>query len=498
MVAISNVINVTLLEEGAAVAPDNVNVVSIITGNQGVLSTSERYRVYKTAAAVAADFGSSSAEASFANTVFDTSPNPTSASGTLVIGYWRASEEITAASSATLLSEQATEASLIPILNGVSDGSFTVTVDGGTEISATGLDFQAVSDFDDVLTVLNAAVTGATFTESNGYFTLTSDTTGASSELTYLGTAASGTDISTLLGMSSETGATLTQGADSATIAAETKLDGITAIKAAVNIKGAMFIDQILDADVSALASWAGANAVILYETFSGASYLEKTTTNPVWQVKLSSQSNFRCLYSKSGNRKFAASYMARNHVVNFAGENTAITMNLKTLSIASEEYTQTEFDKAKVVGLDLYSTIKDVPMVFTSGANDFVDNVYNLMAFVDTIQSNSLTYLKVTPTKIGQTDEGIAGIEDDAEKTCAQFVRANVFGPGTWTLPDYFGDYNQFIDAIAENGYYVLAGDLADQSTADRQARKSPVIQIAIKNVGAVHSEDLIISFNK
>jgi len=31
----------------------------------------------------------------------------------------------------------------------------------------------------------------------------------------------------------------------------------------------------------------------------------------------------------------------------------------------------------------------------------------------------------------------------------------------------------------------------------ADRQQRKSPVIQVAVKNAGAVHEADIIISFN-
>lgn len=498
MVDISNVINVTLLEEGDAVAADNMNVASIITGNQGVLVSSERYRAYKTQATVAADWGASSPEAAFATTFFDTSPNPISAGGVLVIGYWRAASEDVDASAATLTGEQNTEATLIPILNGVTDGSFTLTVDGGTEQEITTQDFTTASEFSDVLTILNASVTGATITESNGSFIVTSDTTGVLSELTFFGVASTGTDISTILGLSTETGAALVQGAAASVLSPESKLEGITAIKAAVNIKGAMFIDQILDADIPALGSWAGANAVIIYETFGAVSYLEKDASNPVWIVKLSGQSNFRCLYSKSGNRKFAATYMARNHTVNFAGQNTAITMNLKELSVAAEEYTQTEFDKAETVGLDIYSTIKDVPMLFVSGANDFVDNVYNLMAFVDHVQSNSLTYLKVTPTKIAQTDPGIDGIEDDAEKTCRQFVRAGVFAPGTWTLADFFGDREQFLSAILTDGFYVLAGDLADQSTADRQARKSPVIQIAVKNAGAVHSEDIIITFNK
>lgn len=497
MASLNYVINASLLEEGAAVAADNMNVCAIITGNQGVLSTGERFRVYKSASAGIADFGASSVEAAFINAFFGTSPNPVSAGGTLVMGYWRASSETVAASAATLVSEQQTLATLIPLLQAIDDGSFTVTVDGGTEQEVTGLDFQAVSDLDDVATILSAAITGATVAQSNGYFTVTSATTGATSLLTYLGATETGTDISAVLGMDSSSGATLTQGAGSEVLAAETKLEGIAAIKAKVNIKGAVFIDQVLDADVPGLASWSVANSVISYDVFSGSSYLAKSTSNPVWNVKLAGQSNYRCLYSAAGNRKLAASYMARNHTVNFAGQNTAITMNLKELSVAAEEYSDTVITAAQDVGLDLYTTFKDVPKLLTSGANDFVDNVYNLMAFIDNVQSNSFNLLGTTSTKIPQTEEGIALIEDDAEKTCAQFVRAGVFNPGTWTKSDFFGDRGQFLAAIEQNGYYVLAGSLADQSSADRQARKSPVIQIAVKDSGAVHSEDIIINFN-
>ena len=498
MADISNVINATLLEEGAAVAPDNMNVVSVITGNQGVLSSAERYRTYKTSAAVAGDFGSSSAEAAFAETVLGTSPNPISAAGALVVGYWRSSDETVAATSATLVSEQKTAAALIPIMNGVIDGSFSYAIDGGSQVEVVNVNTSNVSTLDDIASILNPLISGGTVTQSNGYFTIKSATTGVTSELTYLSPASTGTDISAALGLSSESAAVLTQGADEVVLPAESKLDGITAIKAKVNIKGAMFIDNVLDADVLPLASWAKANSVILCDVFSGASYLEKTSSNPVWQVKLSGLSAYRCLLSAAGNRKMAASYMARNHVVNFAGQNTATTMNLKTLSVPAEFYEQTDIDKAMEVGLDVYTTIKDAPMLLTSGANDFVDNVYNLMAFIDTIQSNSLTFLKVTPTKIGQTQEGIDAIEDDAEKTCEGFVRANVFSPGEWTLPDFFGDREQFLTAIRTKGYYVLAGSLAEQSTADRQARKSPAIQVAVKNTGAVESEDIIITFNK
>lgn len=497
MASINNVVTVALLPEGQAAARDNMNVCAVITGNQGVLSTGERYRLYKNASAVSQDFGASSIEAAYANTFFDTTPNPVSVGGVLVMGYWRASDEDVAASSATLLGEQLSEAATIPALNEITDGSFSIDVDGVTQ-EVTALDFTTVSEISDVAEILDTAITGATVVESNSSLLITSATTGVTSTLTYLTAATSGTDVSAVLGLNAGAASVLTQGADADTLTGETKLEGIAAIKAKVNFKGACFIDDILDAEVPGLASWAGANAVIMCETFDDATYLEKAASNPVWAVKLAGQTSFRCLYSKAGNRKLSATYMARTHTVNFSGENTANTLNLKTLSVPAEAYSETEVSKAYTVGLDIYTTIKDVSVVLTSPANGFVDQVYNTTAFIDAVQTDTFNYLKTTPTKIPQTEPGIDGIEDSVEKTCEGFVRAGVYAPGTWTLPDFFGDQEQFLSAVAAKGYYVLAGELADQPTSERQERISPVIQVAVKDAGAVHKCNIIIFNNK
>jgi len=211
----------------------------------------------------------------------------------------------------------------------------------------------------------------------------------------------------------------------------------------------------------------------------------------------LAGQDTFRSLYSKSGNRKLAATYMARTHTVNFNAENSAITMNLKELAVPAEAYTQTEIDAAKRVGLDLYTTIKDTAVVLTSPANDFVDNVYNLIAFIDAVQTDMFNLLKSTGTKIPQTTRGVAQLVAQGEKTTRGFVRAGVFAPGTWSSPDSFGLIDTFNRNISQFGFYWLAGLLADQPQADRQARKSPVLQAAVKNAGAIHSVDIIINFN-
>ena len=193
-----------------------------------------------------------------------------------------------------------------------------------------------------------------------------------------------------------------------------------------------------------------------------------------------------------------AASYMARVHTVNFAAENSALTMHLKELSVAAEEYTQTEVNNAKMVGLDLYTTIKLTPAILTSGANAFTDERYNLIALVDALQVDMYNSLKLTGTKIPQTRPGVNTLVDGLEKTSRQFVRAGVSNPGTWSSPDYFGDRETFERNIFNNGFYWLAGSLAAQAQNSREARESPLIQGAVKLAGAFHSVDLIINVNR
>ncbi|MFU0912949.1 DUF3383 family protein [Kluyvera intermedia] len=497
--SINNVINVTLLEEGRSAARDNINVCAIMTSQVGVLSTAERWRSYKTPSAVEQDFGASSVTAAFANTFFGTSPNPVSASGTLIVGFWNAAGETLPATAGVLRGAEISQATILPALRLVDDWSFSVNIDG-TDHDVTGIDGSTSATLADVIAQIQEEITPAVATVSfdGTRITFTSPTTGAASVVDHPEPSATGTFIGDVLAIAAGSGAAKIDGKASAPVAPESQLEALSALKAQVNIKGVGFIDKILSAQVPLIASWAKANSVIVYETFTGSDALEVDPANPAWAVTLASQSNFRMLYSKSGNRKLAISYMARTHTVNFNGERTAITLHLKTLNVPAEDYSQTEIDKAKRVGLDIYTTIKDVPCVLTSGSNDFVDNVYNLMAYVDAVQTDSFNLLKTTPTKVPQTYYGVDQLEDCAEKTTRGFVRAGVFSPGTWTLPDFFGDRDMFLRNIEQNGFYVLAGDLADQSTADRQERKSPVMQIAVKNAGAIHSEDIIINFNK
>jgi len=497
-VSIKNVISVTLLQGGSLAMADNPNVVAMITSEQqGPISSASRYRIYSEAASVATDFGTASQAYDFALSFFATQPNATNAGGFLVIGFWRGADEDVAATAASLNGAQLSEATVVSALQQVADGAFDVDIDGVTE-NLTALDFQATTTLDEIAVVIDTALTGGTAAVVDQRIVITSSTTGATSLITFATDPGTGTFIGQTLALTSGSGGFLTQGAALATLVAETKLAGIAELRSQVKFRGAMFIDNPTDEESKTLAEWGQANDVLQYDVFESPTNLLVDPTNVVWDIKLSSLTNYRMLYSKAGNRKLAASYMARVHTVNFGAENSALTMHLKELSVAAEEYSQTEVNNAKMVGLDLYTTIKLTPVILTSGANVFTDERYNLIALVDFIQVDMYNLLKLTGTKIPQTRRGVNQLIDQAEKTTRQFVRAGVAAPGTWSSPDYFGNRETFEQSIINNGFYWLAGSLAAQAQNSREARESPVLQGAVKMAGAVHSVDLIVVVNR
>ncbi|MDR0453485.1 MAG: DUF3383 domain-containing protein [Deferribacteraceae bacterium] len=494
MADISNVINVTLLPEGQATGRDNMNIVALLTPERGnALSSRNRYMEYKDINSVANDFGTFSKTYDFAAAVFAQSPNPVNSGGSLIIGYHRAAEEAAEKRPARLTGGVINETTVISALQRISDGSMSVTAND-TDVVLPATDFRTAVSISDVIKTLSAALQGVTVSYINRRIIIES----ATGEIGFTEPAADGTFIGDILSLSSGSGAIIEEAETSSVLPPETQLEAVQKLKSIVNFKGLSIIDEPTDEARVNIAEWAQANNTLVYETFRESDNLLVKTDNIVWQARLAGLTNFRMLYSKSGNRKIAAAYMSRMHSVNFNAENSAITMNLKTLAgITSEDYNQTELSNAVRIGLDIYTTIKNVPCLLVSGSNDYTDNRYNLIAMIDAVQTDAYNLLKATATKIPQTQRGVNQIVDTVEKTLAGYVRCGVIAAGEWTSPDGFGDIDVLKRSVAAVGYYVLAGQLSEQSAADRQARKSPVIQCAVKNAGAIHSADIIIFFN-
>jgi len=498
-IPLSRVINVSITGAGRQLDRTNMNIVSIITSELGVLSTANRTEVYTSLASVASDFGTNSNLYQFAKVLFAGSANPINRGGYLVAGFWRAVDENVGATYGNLLSAELSQAIAVQSLQNIQDGSFDITIDGGTAQNITALDFRTISDLGDIVSILNTAITDATVTLDNNQIVVTSDTTGATSAVTAITEGASGTFVGDVLSLSGGSGAVVTDGVDATVLTAETKEDAIIAISEEEPIRGVVYVDKPTSSEAEELSSWGLANDVIVYDVFSDSDDFAKDVTNFVWSNKISAGYNYRTLFDKAGDRKLASAYMSRLHTVNFNADNTAITMHLKELSgVTPSKFSDSELNDAQTVGLDLYGTFGGLPKLYTSGANDFVDNVYNNIAVKRFVQIDLFNLLGSTTTKLAQTDKDMAKIVARVERTMDLFVSAGVIAPGRWNSPDDFGNPEVFRRSIEAKGYFVYANPMSGQAQSEREQRVAPVVQVAFKLAGAIHSVDVQLIFER
>lgn len=197
---------------------------------------------------------------------------------------------------------------------------------------------------------------------------------------------------------------------------------------------------------------------------------------------------------------KMAAAYASRALSTNFSGSNTTQTMHLKNLIgvTADGDLTQTILTKAIAAGADTYGNYAGVPKVYSCGENSFFDQVYNRCWFVGALEVAGFNYLAQTSSKIPQSESGISGLKGAYRKILEQAITNQYLAPGSWTSPDTFGILEDFHRNIEDRGYYIYSIPVNQQSAVDRADRKAPLIQIAAKEAGAVHSSNVIVYINQ
>jgi hypothetical protein len=158
---------------------------------------------------------------------------------------------------------------------------------------------------------------------------------------------------------------------------------------------------------------------------------------------------------------------------------------------------TQAVLTTAGVAGVDVYPSFGGSPRLFTSGENLFFDNVYNALWFKLAIQIAGFNYLTGTNFKIPQTELGMHGLKNAYRSICLQAVQNGYAAPGSWTSPDSFGNRASLLNNVYDLGFYIYSSPVALQSTADRDDRKAPLVQIALKEAGAIHSSSIIVNVN-
>ena len=485
---VSRLINVSINMSPLAAQGANLNA-ALILGASAVIDTNERMRSYGTIDAVGSDFGNTAPEYLAALLYFQQTPQPSQ----LYIGRWAKSPTAGSLRGAALSAAQKD----ITVWKAITAGSFKVTIDASAK-TLSALDFSGVSNLNGVAAIITTALAGATCVWNGSQFTITSPTTGTTSKVSYATPTGSGTDISAMLGLTSDVASTPVDG-----IVAEAPdaCVGIFLNRFANKFLGVMFADTSLtNVQHTAVAGLIEADQRHIYgATTQEPTALDSTSTADLASTLKALKLKYSFVQWSSSNPYAAASLLGRFLTTDFNGNNTTITLMYKQEpGIVAETLSSSQADALQAKNCNVFVEYDNDAAIVQYGVTPsgiFIDSIYNSIWFRNRIQTDVYNLLYQSTTKIPQTDAGNALIATTIEAVCAAAVNNGYLAPGVWNSGG-FGALKQG-DTLAK-GYYVYAPPIALQSQADREARKSVSFQVAAKEAGAIHTVDILVNVNR
>lgn len=281
----------------------------------------------------------------------------------------------------------------------------------------------------------------------------------------------------------------------------ETLATAISRADSLVQFFGILSTKDYDDEEVAAAAAVVQTLNKILFVVSNSASDI--AATGSFHDIAEAGYDKTRCLAYLSTTTEpakiMAAAYAGRALSTAFEGSNTTSTMHLKDLVgvTADPTMTQTQLNLCQDCGADAYVNIAGVAKTFTSGANGFFDQVYNRCWFLGALEVAGFNALAKVSTKVPQTEPGMTILKGAYRLVCDRAVRNGYCAPGAWNSADRFGDVEAMLRNIEEVGYYIYSLPVNQQAQTEREARKAPLIQIALKEAGAIHSSNVLVYIN-
>lgn len=485
--SVSRLVRVTINLSPTAAAARSFGVL-MVAGDSSVINGLERYRTYISLESVALDFGTSAPEYFAAALYFGQVPQPR----TLMIGRWLRVATAGLNIGGILTSTE----QLIATWTAITNGGLIIAVDGVTK-TLTGLDFSAQTTLNGVASVINLSLTGAVVTWNGTNFVVTSATTGISSIVGY-STGGAGTNLGPLLKLTSSTSQSLVPG-----YAAETPV-ACAAVLANLTSAwyGLMFQASTQPTDDQNIAVCDFIEALTVTRVFGVT-----ITTTPVLSSAVTSDLASRmvaggykqscCQYSQ--NLYAIASLFGRAFSVDFLGNKTTITLMYKQEpSVTGEILTENQALALQAKRCNVFVSYDNNTLIIQYGTMSgpaWFDEIHGLDWLQNAIQTACYNVLYLSKTKIPQTDAGANLLVNAIAGACDQAVANGLVAPGTWNADGFgqlaTGDY-------LKSGYYIYATPIALQTQSDRDARKAPPIQVAIKLGGAIQTLDVAVNVNR
>lgn len=488
--SVSDVVNVSVQISPPPAALQNFGSL-LILGDSDIIDVTQRFRAYTNLTAVGADFGSTAPEYLGAQNFFSQSPTP----ALLYIGRWAST-----GTHGTLRGDPLTAAEQnMSNFTAITNGGVNFVIDGNAK-NLTGLNFTGQTNLNGVAAVIQAAFAGsATVTWDSVYltFVVKSSSTGNASSASFA-TTGGGTDVSGLLGLQSGQGGYVVPG-----INAETIESCVNTFLALTNVwYGLSFASTqpIADADVVQVANIIEATTPAHFmgtTTQEAAALLSTSSTDLPALLQAGNYKRTFCQYS-STDAYAAIGIFGRFMTINFNGSNTMITLKFKQEpGTVPETLTESQAQVLTSKNCNVFVNYNNSTAILQQGVTSggyFIDEIVGIDWLSNQLQTDLYNALFTSPTKIPQTDAGVAVLANVVTADLELAVANGFVAPGVWTGPP--------IGALVTGqtlttGYYVFQPPIASQPATARAARQAPTIQAAIKLAGAFHFANVILSVN-
>jgi len=470
----------------------------------------ERVRNYTSFDGVKEDFDVDSSPYKAGRIHFSAEPYPKN----FMVGRWSESQNELAVINGGLMP------ALIDDFVAITSGSFKIranqvpeyTDQPVTEYEITGLDFSGASDFADVETIIEAALTTAlspvaddvtvSLADSGSKIELSVEDETKILAISFLEEASTGTDISSLLSMTIELGESVHYSTVAETV--EEALDCIVDRDPSFT-----FICEDIDISdtetVEDISSWCQASRVYMLSTSSVAlAFLSKTPDTTFDKLLKREPSNTFGTFSRTADYKHVAA-AARLSSVNFSQSNSLITMMYKILQgTLTDDYTSTEAKNILEQGANFYSRRSGVAM-YESGQtfnpNYWIDTKYWMIWFENACLAAVFNVLYQSP-KLAQTEGGMAVIKQALELVCDEGARNGGIAAGQLS-PALTNDIQLVtgsakFDGFLDKGYLIYSEPIALQNQSDRNSRKAPPVKVWLKGAGAIQYVEAAVVFEQ
>lgn len=372
----------------------------------------------------------------------------------------------------------------------VDSGSMNITIDGTVKALAS-LDFTGATDLDGIAGVIDTALsTSGSCEVYNGKLIIKSANEGSTATISYATTATTGTDVSSLLGFSEASGASLADGYSAGTIGDELQAIADAAVQAGTFLYGWTLDSQYRDtADQEAAAQWVNGRGIRACGAFcsnNANAYDPSNTSNNGYKAMQAGYAGVNYTYDDNPQVYPDISYLANFLAVNYSGNNTTISGKFKDadgISAVNFPNIETNVEALKdrrintITGI-VGQTIKYFREGVQSSSAWSTDGWVNVCNFISELEVNILNVFLRNP-KIAYTVEGQNLIISAAAKTCNKYKQNGAYADGVEE------------DPLSETGFKTIPAceisiqELSATTAAQRAAHIGTPLTINLNDAG-------------